>query len=242
MLVLGMRAQRALIIAGLTGSQIPLMRGDRGVPAGNDPRGRRSLSKGRMEAFSDGVFGVAITLLVVDLAIHPPGTALQQVLHAWPSFVAYVISFLTIGTAWLGHSVLTDRLARTEPVFLRINLLLLLVVVFLPFPTRLVAESLHDTSRERVFITMYGLTLVVIRLLGFALDTYARREGLYSPDEDGAESHSDRGKFLPVMAGYAITILIGLAWPEVAVVLYFGIAVYAIVPFRQVARLVFGRS
>ena len=213
------------------------------MPAGNDPpHRRRSLSKGRMEAFSDGVFGVAITLLVVDLAIHPPGTALQQVLHAWPTFVAYVISFLTIGSAWLGHSGLTDRLARTDPVFLRINLLLLLVVVFLPFPTRLVAEALHDTSRERVFITMYGLTLLAIRLLGFALAAYARREGLYSAHEDGAESHSDRRKFLPVMTGYAITILIGLAWPEVAVVLYFGIAVYAIVPFRQVARLLFGRS
>jgi Endosomal/lysosomal potassium channel TMEM175 len=97
-----------------------------------------------MEGFSDGVFGVAITLLVVDLAVHPPGTALQQVLHAWPSYVAYIISFLTTGTAWLGHTALTDRLARTDPVFLRLNLLLLLVVVFLPFPTRLVAEALHD--------------------------------------------------------------------------------------------------
>lgn len=212
------------------------------MPAGNDPpQGRRSLSKGRMEAFSDGVFGVAITLLVVDLAIHPPGTALQQVVHAWPSFVAYVISFLTIGTAWLGHSGLTDRLAKTDPVFLRINLLLLLVVVFLPFPTRLVAESLHDTSRERVFITMYGLTLLAIRLLGFALAAYARREGLYSPQEDDAESHSDRRKFLPVVLGYVIAILIGLAWPVVAVVLYFGVAVYAIVPFRQVAWLIFGQ-
>jgi uncharacterized membrane protein len=213
------------------------------LPAGNDPpHERRSLGKGRMEAFSDGVFGVAITLLVVDLAIHPPGTALQQVVRAWPSFVAYVISFLTIGTAWLGHSGLSDRLAKTDPVFLRINLLLLLVVVFLPFPTRLVAESLHETSRERVFITMYGLTLLTIRLLGFALAAYARRGGLYSPHEDDAESHSDRRKLVPVLIGYVIAILIGLALPQVAVALYFGVAVYAIVPFRQVARLIFGQS
>jgi uncharacterized membrane protein len=61
------------------------------------PPGRRMLSKGRMEGFSDGVFGFAITLLVLDIALHPPGTPLQQVLHAWPAYLAYVVSFLTIG-------------------------------------------------------------------------------------------------------------------------------------------------
>ena len=50
-----------------------------------------------MEAFSDGVFAIAITLLVLDVAVHPPGTPLEQVLHAWPAYVAYVVSFLTIG-------------------------------------------------------------------------------------------------------------------------------------------------
>jgi uncharacterized membrane protein len=133
---------------------------------GDTPRRRRLLDKGRMEAFSDGVFGFAATLLVVDLALRPGGTALQQVLHAWPSFVAYIISFLTIGTAWLAHTSLTDRLARIDPVFLRLNLLALLAVVFLPFPTRLVAEALSEISRERVFVSMFGLTLLAIRILG----------------------------------------------------------------------------
>ena len=59
------------------------------------PRGPRVLSKGRMEGFSDGVFGFAMTLLVADLALHPPGTALQQVLHAWPAYLAYLTSFET---------------------------------------------------------------------------------------------------------------------------------------------------
>jgi uncharacterized membrane protein len=84
-----------------------------------------------MEGFSDGVFGFAITLLVIDLAIRPPGTPLQQLLNAWPSLVAYLVSFLTIGAAWLGHTALTDRLARVDSIFLRLNLLVLLVVVFL---------------------------------------------------------------------------------------------------------------
>ena len=146
------------------------------------PRAPRSLSSSRMEAFSDGVFSIAATLLVLDLALHPPGTPLEQVLHAWPAYLGYLVSFLTIGAAWLLHSAMTDRLTRADSLLMRINLLLLLVIAFLPFPTKLVAEAIHDTNGERVFVTMYGLTLLTIRLLSFALDAYARREHLYAND------------------------------------------------------------
>ncbi len=157
-------------------------------------RRRRSLDKGRMESFSDGVFGFAATLLVADLALGSGSSALQQVLHAWPAYVAYVISFLTIGAAWLAHTALTDRLTRADPLLLRLNLLLLLAVVFLPFPTRLVAAALHNASGqdERVFVTLYGLTLLAIRVLGAALDAYARHEHLYSPHQDGQEPPDPR--------------------------------------------------
>jgi TMEM175 potassium channel family protein len=208
------------------------------VPADKDPpRGRRVLSKDRMEGFSDGVFGFAATLLVLDLAVHPPGTPLQQVLHAWPGYLAYVVSFLTIGGTWLLHTALTDQLARTDQLFLRLNLLLLLVVVFLPFPTGLVAEHLHNSSGERVYVTLYGLTLLAIRLLGSALDAYARHEHLYSRKGEGEELHSTQRKFLPVVIGYVIAILIGLALPVAAVAIYFGLAVYLVVPFREAARV-----
>jgi uncharacterized membrane protein len=137
-----------------------------------------------MEGFSDGVFGFAITLLVLDLAIRAPGSALEQVLHGWPSYLAYLVSFLTIGAAWLAHTAMTDQLKRADPILLRLNLLLLMVVVFLPFPTRLVAQSLQDPSSERVFVTLYGLTLLLIRVLLFALDVYAGREHLYSTERN----------------------------------------------------------
>jgi uncharacterized membrane protein len=88
-----------------------------------------------MEAFSGGVFAFAITLLVLDLAIHPPGLPPYQVLHIWPALVAYLVSFLTIGSAWLGHTASTERLERTDSILLRLNLLLLRAVTFLPFPT-----------------------------------------------------------------------------------------------------------
>lgn len=121
-----------------------------------------------MEGFSDGVFGFANTLLVLDIALRRPGAPLQQVLHAWPAYMAYIISFLTISGTWLQHTALTNQLARTDQLFLRLNLLVLLVVVYLPFPTKLVADALHKTSGERLYVTMYGLTLLAIRLLGSA--------------------------------------------------------------------------
>jgi len=210
------------------------------VPADEDtPRGRRVLSKDRMEGFSDGVYGFAATLLVLDLAVHPPGTPLQQVLHAWPGYLAYLVSFLTIGVSWLLHTALTDQLTGTDQLFLRLNLLVLLGVVFLPFPTGLIADALRhdDISGERVYVTMYGLTLLVISLLGYALDAYARYEHLYSPAKEGEELHRDRRKRLPVVIGYVIAILIGLLLPVAAVALYFGLAVYLVVPFREAARV-----
>ena len=212
------------------------------MPANPDtPRGPRVLSKNRMEGFSDGVFGFAMTLLVVDIVLHPPGTPLQQALDAWPAYLAYLTSFLTIGGAWLLHTALTEQLARIDQLFLRLNLLVLLAVVLLPFPTRLVSEALTNTGHERVFVTMYGLTLLAIRLLGSALDAYARYEHLYSPGGEDEELQSTQRKFLPVVTGYVIAIIIGLLLPVAAAALYAGLAVYLVVPFREAARVLIRR-
>ena len=205
------------------------------------PGAAASLSKTRLEAFSDGVFSIATTLLVLDIALHPPGSPLKQVLEAWPYYLAYLVSFLTIGGAWLAHTALTDRLARADAILLRLNLLVLLGVGFLPFPTRLVAEALHDVNGERVFVTMYGLTLLAIRIFGYALDEYARREHLYNAEKVEEPEQSGRSN-LAVLAVYVVAILIGLAVPTVGVAFYFGIAIYLVVPFREIRRLLFKRA
>ena len=204
-------------------------------PDAEPPRARRTLDKDRMEGFSDGVFAFAITVLSLDLAIRPPGGPLQQLLNGWPSYVAYLVSFLTIGGAWLGHMALTDRLTGVDSIFLRINLLLLLGVAVLPFPTQLMADALREPASERVFVTVYGLMLLTIRILSFGLDACARRQHLYSPDTDG-EPRTHQQKSLSVSIGYVIAILIGLALPGVGVALYFALAVYLVVPLRPVAR------
>ena len=119
-----------------------------------------------------------------------------------------------------------------------------MMVAFLPFPTRLVADALTNTQGERVFVTLYGLTLLAIRLLGSALDAYARRERLSSQegDQEGEEeADGGSGKLLPVLIGYAIAIIVGLTLPVVAVCLYAALGVYLVVPFGEVRQVMFRR-
>jgi uncharacterized membrane protein len=128
--------------------------GDNGPTA---PRPRR-ISTGRLEAFSDGVFAIAITILVLEITV-PEGSqddVLSAVLDQWPSYLAYVVSFSTIGAVWLGHNVVTDNMQHADALVVRLNLLLLLLVSFLPFLTRLLAENLGETDAERVAATIYG--------------------------------------------------------------------------------------
>ncbi len=115
---------------------------------------RRGLPLSRLEAFSDGVFSISITLLVLEIAI--PVAAEKNLLPAlvdeWPSYLAYVISFLTIGWVWIGHAAITSHMQRADGLFLRLNLLLLLFVAFLPFPTRLMADYFGNSEPERIAV------------------------------------------------------------------------------------------
>ena len=202
---------------------------------------RRTLSTRRLEAFSDGVLAIAITLLVLDITVRPPG-ALADVLQEWPAYLAYVVSFLTIGAVWLAHTTLTEVLARADPILSRLNLLLLLAVSFLPFPTRMVAGSLSlaPTGPERVAVTLYGLVLLAVRILLAGLFAYASRQGLLiealaRPDSE--EVAAVRRKFAPTIFAYAATVGVGLLIPIAAVAVYFGIAIFVVTPFRLVTRL-----
>ncbi len=95
------------------------------------------------------------------------------------------MSFLTIGVAWIDHNALTDRLDHIDTIFLRLNLLFLLLVAFLPYPTRLASRSLHGSvSPERVATVVYGMTLLAIQLMFFGLDRYCRRERAGSQRSD----------------------------------------------------------
>lgn len=144
------------------------------------------MSSGRAESFSDGVFAVAITLLVFNLL---PGGGEKLTYHslatAWPQYAAYVVSFLTIGIMWMNHHTLFGHLTRVDRPMLVLNLLLLMGVVAIPFPTALVADHLTSpgTSGGSVAAVLYGAVMIVISVFFNAIWAYLVRnaEALGSP-------------------------------------------------------------
>src|SRR5215475_9549145 len=121
----------------------------------------------RAEAFSDGVFAVAITVLVFELlSIGTHELSAAVLLHAWPSYFAYVVSFLTIGIMWMNHHTILAHVKRVDRPLLVLNLLLLMVIVAIPFPTQLVAEHLFDGAATAATYTL--ALLIVLTLPGRA--------------------------------------------------------------------------
>jgi len=127
----------------------------------------------RIEAFSDGVFAIAATLLILDVTAHGPDLG-RDLLRIYPSYAAYAVSFLTIGIMWVNHHTTLGLMARVDRAFLFINLFLLMMVAFIPFPTRLVAE--HFTGPEaRAAALAYGITLTVTAVFFNVFWRYAIR-------------------------------------------------------------------
>jgi uncharacterized membrane protein len=193
-----------------------------------------------MEAFSDGVFSIAITLLVLDLAV-PQGTeenVLSTLLHEWPIFLAYVVSFASIGATWLNHSAITEYLDRADSILLRLNLLVLFFVSLLPFPTHMLANVLHNENAERVAVTIYGLNLLAISAFTSVLWHYAVSEHLVSQEKEDDDVRALTTKLNPGLVFYAVGIGIGLLAPNVAVALYLIIALFVLIPFRAIIQWV----
>ena len=191
-----------------------------------------TLRSGRLEAFSDGVFAIAITLLVLDISVPPDAgdDLIGAFVDEWPSYLAYLVSFATIGMTWLRHTAVTHYLHGVDTVFLRLNLLLLLLVSFLPFPTRLVAEHIRDEDAERVAATILGVNLLLVTVVVSTMWRYAVARRLVRPDAADTEVRLLTQRLTPSLAGYVALILVGLAVPAVAVVGYLAIALVLVVP------------
>ncbi len=204
---------------------------------GDEGRGVRLLT-GRMEAFSDGVFAIAITLLVLEIKIPADSTDLMAaVLEQWPIYLGYLISFFTIGSVWMTHSAITEYLDHVDPIMLQINLLLLMVVGLLPVPTRLMADYIDAASNERVAVTIYGAVLLSTRLMVFALWEYGVRSRLVRTNLADDHVQAVSAKLAPSLGAYVVALVIGLLAPVAAVVLYFAIALYLILPFRELVAM-----
>jgi len=182
----------------------------------------------RAEAFSDGVFAVAITVLVFGLLDIGSGALTAGVLlHAWPHYFAYVVSFLSIGIMWMNHHTILGHVSRVDRPLLVLNLLLLMGIVAIPFPTQLVAEHLRGSGGTVATVT-YGLVMIAISA-GFAATwvyvvTHAPSLGASVPQ--GALRQSIPG-FTLGGAVYVAATLIAAVWSPVAALVIFGLlAIY----------------
>jgi len=148
---------------------------------------------GRLETFADGVFAIAATLLIisVDAGVGSPlAPGLAHVLRSeWTSYAAYIVSFLTIGIIWANHHTVMDQIGRVDRTFLMLTVGFLMVVAFIPFPTRLVAHYVRDygTTAPIAATVTYGITLTLTAVMFNAIWFYAARGGrLLRADADAA--------------------------------------------------------
>ena len=192
------------------------------------------MTTNRLEAFSDGVFAVAITLLVLELKV-PSGDHLwHQLTQEWPSFAAFAVSFCVIGIIWVNHHGVIDHLARPDRGVLFLNLLLLFSIVFIPFSTALLAEHLKSGEDEQVAAAVYSVSMTLMSFgFGF-LWTYItspKRRELLGVELSDEEIRISSRTFLIGNAIYPIAIAISFISPAVVLVIIALLAVYYAVPW-----------
>ena len=197
-----------------------------------------AMSTARVEAFSDGVFAIAITLLV--LGLRPPGAGrglARDLAQQWPSYAAYVVSFGTIGIIWMNHNTLFGHLRRLDRPLVVANLLLLMVVAFIPFPTELLASYVRTGGVDsRVAAAVYGATMSVMGVV-FTVIWWrvSNREHLLA---EGTTTHHARLSLRRSLKGpivYLAATALSLASAPAALLGYAAVALYFALPGRMVA-------
>jgi len=180
----------------------------------------------RLETYSDGVFAIAATLLVLEISVGSNGDLGHELRHIWPSYFAYVTSFVTIGIIWMNHHHTVSLLGRTDRTMLFINNLLLLTIAFLPFPTRLVAEHLRNDGAKPAALA-YGATFLVMAALHQVWWQYARRGRRLVAEEtpESALEAVDRA-YLPGVFMYGAVFALAFFSPLASVILTFAIAAF----------------
>jgi uncharacterized membrane protein len=184
----------------------------------------------RLEAFSDGVFAIAITLLVLEL--HVPDVERGRLWHGlvsdWPQFAAYLSSFFVLGIMWVNHHSMFKQIRRTDRVLLFLNLLLLLWTALLPFPTGLVSRYLGDGGIDaKVAEAVYGANLTLAAIAFSLIWTYAvRRRRLIDHDMSEQQEWASIARFSLGTLVYAATIGIAFVSPGIALALQFLLALY----------------
>jgi uncharacterized membrane protein len=189
------------------------------------------MNKARLEAFSDGVFGFAITLLVLgvqvpSLRIVTDAELRVALLQALSQLVPYVTSFATIGIIWLNHNAMFDSVERVEHSTLMLNLLLLLVVTFIPYPTAVLSR--YGALPSSTFL--YGCTLTALSFAYSLLWRHISGKGLSSVRTDAKQARTRSRRNIVGALAYPAATVTALRFPRVSVIIYFIVAVFYLVP------------
>lgn len=185
----------------------------------------------RAESFSDGVFAVAITVLVFNLLpIAGPKLSYHYLAHQWPQYAAYVVSFLTIGIMWLNHHTMLSYVSSVDRITLVLNTLLLMGVVAVPFPTALVADSLApqaSAGAAKVATVAYGLLMIAISIAFSGMWMYlAAHQGTLGARPIRTPLQATV-RFSAGLVGYIVgTLVAAFASPQAALAIYGVIAIY----------------
>jgi uncharacterized membrane protein len=186
---------------------------------------------GRLEAFSDGVFAIAITLLVLDLRVplrEPHRSLASALAKEWPSYGAYLVSFAIIGIIWVNHHTVFRNVRAVDRPVLFANLFLLGVVSLLPFPTRLLAEYLRDGWNGNVAAMVYSAAMLAMSV-GFSvlwLLVTRERADLLHEHIDRAQARGALRRFGAGLFIYLATIAVAALSAGIALIVHAVLAVY----------------
>jgi uncharacterized membrane protein len=191
----------------------------------------------RLEAFSDGVFAIAITLLIIEIGVphveggESLGHALRQL---WPSYFGYALSFVTIGIMWANHHGMFKDIERVDHPMQMLNLLLLLCIAFIPFPTAVLVEYMQDDDNALAATLTYGITLTLTALAFNAMWWHASR-GRRLIDDHVSDAHvRDRTlRYLPGPLLYAVGLPLAFVNTWAAMGLWVALAVLYLLPLRD---------
>jgi uncharacterized membrane protein len=191
----------------------------------------------RIEAFSDGVFAIAITLLIIEIGV-PVVTSEHglsyELRHLWPEYGAYVLSFVTIGIYWANHNHFFKHFVRSDHFFLMLNVFFLMAIAFVPFPTAVLGEYLDDAAERKTAVAFYILGLVLPAVGWLSIWLYGQQDHLI--DEN---LHPDYCRFLTLqytgsVSLYVLALVIALWQPYVGLVITAVLtAVYLLPPRRR---------
>lgn len=187
------------------------------------------MERGRLEAFSDGVFAVAITLLVIDLAVPEPGHGAlgQQLTSHWPSFAAYGVSFLTIGIIWVNHHTLFRNFADVDRTMLFLNLLMLFFVVTIPFATATMAAYLqHGGADASLAAAIYQGVFLCMSVAFGGLFLWSVRHGHMAIPLTGTAARMALVRFTVGNLAYAAAIGVAYLSAPVSLLVSMLVAVY----------------